>query len=98
MAGEARRFGDLGSKTRSHMAGGTVVGQDRVAFCQGSGIERALLSGESRPPEPRQAESGRRDGQQALPARNGIDPLEVMQIDALRELLGGSGAARHLKT
>ena len=98
MAGQARRLRDPCSKARRHMARRTIVGEDGVAFRQRSGVERTLLSGEARPSEPRYAEPGGDDRQQALPARDGIHPLEVVQVDALRELLGGSGSTRHINT
>src|SRR5690349_14327169 len=95
---QAGRLRDLRSKACGHMARRTVVGEDGVAFRQGSGVECTLLAGQAGPSQPCEAEAGGDDGQQSLPARDGIHPLEVMQVDALRELLGGSGAARHIST
>jgi len=98
MTRQAGSLADFRSKAGGHVARRTVVGEDGVAFCQRPGVERTLLSGEARPSEPRDAKPDGEDRQQALPAWDGIHPFEVVQVDALRELLGSSGAARHIST
>jgi len=98
MTGQTGSFRDFRAKGGRHMAGRTIVGENRVAVCQGSGVERAPLSSESGPSEPGHAKSGSREGEPALPTRDGICALEIVQVDSLRELFRGSGAPRHINT
>jgi hypothetical protein len=70
------------------MAGRTLLGEDGVRGGQASGGIHAAVAANAVPRDPQNGERRRRNGKQKSPAAQRARPLEIVEIDALRELLG----------
>ena len=90
MAREALLVDDLCVvKTQvGQMAGRTLLGQNRVRGGQTSGGVHAAVAADAVPRDPQDGERRRRNGKQKSPAAQRARPLEIVEIDALREFLG----------
>src|SRR5262249_52756728 len=77
---------------RCNMASCAVVPENHVGMCQRSRVVRAL----TRNDEPDEAHGHQSDRQNSPPARDRIETLEVIQVDALSEFFSGSSAAGHI--
>ena len=90
MAREALLVDDLGLvKTQVGLvAGRTLLGENRVRGGQTSGGIHAAVAANAIPRDPQNGERRRRNGKQKSPAAQGARPLEIVEIDALRKLLG----------
>src|ERR1039458_3405281 len=63
-----------------------------------SGIVRRGASAQSMPAQPAQAQQGEHNREDAAPTRNPMQSLEVIKIDALRQLLGCACSSGHLSS
>jgi hypothetical protein len=70
------------------MAGGALPGENRVCGGQASGGVHAAVAANAIPGDPQDGERQCRNGKQKSPAAQRARPLEIVEIDALRELLG----------
>ena len=72
------------------MAGGTLPGEDRVRGGQASGGVHAAVAANGVPRDPQDRERRRGNGEQKPPVAQRARSLEIVEIDALRELLGSA--------
>ncbi len=79
-----------------NMAGTALLSQQGVRASQRTGVVRFRASRQGVPSQPREARDDEHARKNAPPARNAVQGLEVIQIDALRQLLGGADASGHL--
>lgn len=71
-----------------HVAGGTLLRENRVRGGQASGGVHAAVAANRIPRDPQDGQRRRRNGKQKSPAAQRARPLEIVEIDALREFLG----------
>jgi hypothetical protein len=98
MAGLARLIGYLHRECGlGCMTGSAVLTEDGVGGFNGTtGVDRRVPR-HSMPCQPCQARGGKQDGEQSPPSGDGKNPLEIIAVDALCEILCGSGPPRHLR-
>jgi hypothetical protein len=70
------------------MAGRTLPGKNGVRGGQASGGVHTAVAANAVPRDPQNGERRRRDRKQKSPAAQRARPLEVVEVDALREFLG----------
>src|ERR1700722_14271748 len=80
----------------SHMACATLLPQQSVRSCKRPGVVRFWTPRPRMPAEPRQSRDREHARENPPPARNAVQCLEIIKIDALREFLGGADASSHL--
>jgi hypothetical protein len=80
----------------SNVARVAFLPEQCVRMCKRPGIVRFRTSCKSVPTEPHESRHHERARKNPPPARNSVQRLEVIQIDALREFLSGSYASGHL--
>src|SRR5580693_5701188 len=78
------------------MARAAFLSKQRVCVGKRSGVVGLRTSRHGVPAEPRQAHDHEYARENPPPARNTTQRLEVIQIDALSEFLGGAYASGHL--
>jgi hypothetical protein len=94
VTGKACRVRHLsGERGLSHMTGSAV--EQHMRMVERTRAEHALPSRQTCPSEPQGRNSENGERQIAAPARNRIQALEIVQVDALREFLGAPRSARH---
>ena len=99
VAGEAFLVGDfLAEKSRLRdVARGALPGQHRVRGRQRARRINAPVAAHSVPREPHERERRQRHRQPKRPASQRARPLEIFQVDPLREFLG-CACSRHVET
>src|SRR5580704_9824589 len=92
MAREALLVDDLGLvKTQVGLvAGGTLLGEHRMRGGQGSRGVHAAVAANAVPCDRQDGQRRSRNSKQKTPVAQRARPLEIVEIDALRELLGCS--------
>src|ERR1700677_5189263 len=80
------------------MARGALLSEQPVRMCERPGVVRLRTARQRMPAEPREARDHKRSRENPPPSRNTTQLLEVVQIDALREFLGGADASGHSNT
>src|SRR5579863_1381276 len=73
---------------RGRMASGALLGENRVRGRQGPGGIYSAVLANSIPRDPQDGERQGRDGNQKSPVAQRAWPLEIIEVDALREFFG----------
>jgi hypothetical protein len=90
MAHKAFLVGDLFvEKTKAgYVAGGAALGKNGVRGGQGPGGVNAAVAAKRMPRDPQQSERHSRNRKHKSPAVQRARPLKIIEVNALRELLG----------
>ena len=87
---EAGRVGSLGGKCAGllHMAAGAFLFEDGVSFRHASAGIHAVITGKAAPGDPHQCQQRQQQAQPEFGSLQRRRPLEIVEVDALREFLG----------